>query len=324
MTFAHILHNSGFHDPAALADRVAAWRAVFDAERPDLILCEHSPTALVAARGFPTIRVVIGTGFTCPPALAPLPCLRRWVQHDPEELARDEQIVLGTVNHVLHADGQPPAPTLARLFMDADALVLRTLPELDHYPARPGCRYAGVWANDRGNDLGWLTDRRPRVFAYLKPTAGIGEVLAAVGRVGGEVVAHVPGLAAADATTARAAGVRLLDQPADIRIAGGECDLAVLNGTHGTTVGVLLAGKPVVQVPIYLEQVLVALRTVALGAGRIASRADPQAVAEAVREVYANPLYRAAARRFARRYERFDPRAAVRSLADRLETLGSG
>lgn len=227
------------------------------------------------------------------------------------------------MNHVLRARGQPPAPTLARLFADANALVLRTLPELDHYPARPGGRYAGVWPTDGGDDPEWATGRRPRVFAYLKPTPGIGEVLAAVGSGGGEIAAYVPGLSAEDAATARAAGVRLPDRPADMRAVAERCDLAVLNGTHGTTAAVVLAGKPIVQVPIYLEQVLVALRTVALGPGRIASRADSRAVADAIREVWVHPSYRAAAERFARRYQRFDPRAAVRSLADRLDALGS-
>ena len=78
----------------------------------------------------------------------------------------------------------------------------------------------------------------------------------------------------------------------------------VLNGTHGSTAAVLLAGKPVVQLPIYLEQVVLARRTAALGAGRLASRADPRAVAAAVEEVHANPAYRAAAGRFARRRSR--------------------
>ena len=322
MTFAHVLYNSGFHDPVLLADRLAAWRAVFTAEHPDVILCEHSPAALVAARGFPAARVVIGTGFTCPPDLTPLPCLRHWLTHDPRELARDEGAVLATVNGALRVHSLPALLTLACLYGDADATILRSFPELDPYPMRRGVRYWGAWLGIAGDDPGWQTGCRPRIFAYLKPMSGIGDVLAAVAQVGGEVVAYVPGLPAADQTAARAAGVRLLERPANIQAAAQGCDVAILNGTHGTTAAVLLAGKPIVQLPIYLEQVLTALRTVTLGAGRIAARADPGAVLEAVREVHSNPNYRAAAERFARRYRQFEPQAAVRSLADWLEARG--
>ena len=51
-SFAHILHNVGWDSEVGLGGLVDAWRAIYEMVKPDVIVCEHSPTALLAARGF--------------------------------------------------------------------------------------------------------------------------------------------------------------------------------------------------------------------------------------------------------------------------------
>ena len=51
-TFAHIMFNIGFGDVDALNTMVDAWRNLIEMVGPDLILIDHSPTALLAARGY--------------------------------------------------------------------------------------------------------------------------------------------------------------------------------------------------------------------------------------------------------------------------------
>src|SRR5690348_11039341 len=52
-TFAHVLAEVGWDDPRQLAARTQAWRNIYALTRPDLIVFDHSPTALLAARGVP-------------------------------------------------------------------------------------------------------------------------------------------------------------------------------------------------------------------------------------------------------------------------------
>src|SRR5437764_11706080 len=67
LTFPHILHNVGFGDDTELAALASAWRNLIEAVRPDVVVCDHSPTALLALRGVPPRRALIGTGFCCVP-----------------------------------------------------------------------------------------------------------------------------------------------------------------------------------------------------------------------------------------------------------------
>jgi hypothetical protein len=71
--FAQILGNIGFASAPMLATLFAAWNTIFDAVRPDLVVADHSPTALLALRGRPIRRVNMGLGFFCPPDAFPLP-----------------------------------------------------------------------------------------------------------------------------------------------------------------------------------------------------------------------------------------------------------
>src|SRR5208337_1246155 len=73
LTYAHVLHNIGFDDPRPLAGLMEGWRSLFMAIRPDFVVFEHSPTALLAARGLAVRKMLIGTGFTIPPPVYPFP-----------------------------------------------------------------------------------------------------------------------------------------------------------------------------------------------------------------------------------------------------------
>lgn len=51
LSMAHILHNVGFADWEELASRVRGWSTPFELVRPDLVVVDHSPTALLAFAG---------------------------------------------------------------------------------------------------------------------------------------------------------------------------------------------------------------------------------------------------------------------------------
>ncbi len=167
-TFADLLHNVGFGDAAELAARVDAWRGLIDSIAPDLIVFDHSPTALLAARGGKARRVLLGDSFCCPPDCAPFPDLRPWLGANPQALLQREEAVLENVNRVLRLRGQPALARLGQLYGEVDAVVLTTLAEFDHYPHRGGARYRGPWMPEGGEPPAWPGGSGKKVFAYLK------------------------------------------------------------------------------------------------------------------------------------------------------------
>ncbi len=88
---------------------VQAWKNIYRAVQPDVIVFDHSPTALLAAHGTPVRRALLGAGFFCPADQSPLPNLRPWTSPDPAQLALDEACVLNHINLVLSTARQPAA-----------------------------------------------------------------------------------------------------------------------------------------------------------------------------------------------------------------------
>lgn len=106
-SYPQILLHTAFHDLDELKSRVQAWRALYMLLEPDILVCDHSPTALLAARGLPIHSVATGNGFVMPPDASPLPELRHWEAVDPQELARDEAKALDLANAVLKSTSAP-------------------------------------------------------------------------------------------------------------------------------------------------------------------------------------------------------------------------
>ena len=106
-SFAQILANVGFGQLDELGTLVEGWCNLYHAVCPDVIVFDHSPTALLAARTVPARRVLLGTGFFCPADQTPLPNLRNWTSPDPAQLEHDEAGVLDRINTILAQWRQP-------------------------------------------------------------------------------------------------------------------------------------------------------------------------------------------------------------------------
>ena len=143
-TFAHILHNIGFHDVADLRARTDAWAALYELINPDVIVFDHSPTALLASARREVKRLTIGTGFCCPPHCEWFPNWRPSVKRDPRQLRQDESRVRDVVNELLATWRRPPLNSLSELYARVDDTVLTTFPELDHYQPPREADYWGT------------------------------------------------------------------------------------------------------------------------------------------------------------------------------------
>ena len=324
MTFAHVLQDNGFGGDAEAGELAGAWRALYQKVRPDLIVFDHAPMALLGARGLAVRRVTIGSGFCVPPDQSPLPNLRSWKAADPELLFQDEQNVLATANRVLGGWGLPALSRITQLYSEVDETLLVTFQELDHYQERTGARYFGPLIEAGGAVPQWPGGGGARIYAYLKMLPTLPAILEVLRRLGHPTIVLLD--KGHEAVRRFECGtLRIEHQHLDIARAGGECDLAILNANHGTTAAVLMAGKPILQLPIYLEQALLARATAGrLGAGLDAGHRDPRQVQERLEAMLGTDRFGEAAARFAGRHSRLDPTRQRGEMLGCIEELLRG
>ncbi len=319
-TFAEILYNSGCENAERLKALVSKWRTLFEDLQPDVLVAEFSPIAFLAAQGLDMKRVQMATGHAWPPNVAPLPDLCPWRNNYPERLAMIEQRVLDALNAQLPQMGQPNIAYVAELFTRADLQLLTTFPELDHYQSREGGNYVGNWSHLQGAAPQWPAGESPSVFAYLKSPLAISTVLRELARRGIATLAFVPdqdelGL------PSNWGSVRITREPVDIAQVAADCDLAVLHTGHGTTMQILLAGKPILALPLLGEQGIVAQNVVRLGAGVSAEADNPPEIVRGLEALLSDNRYATAAKAFQDKYADFDRTTQIEQVIERLAGL---
>ena len=314
-----LLQIVGFSDRQLLLNLTDAWRALFDLVKPDLIVFDHSPTALLASRGLAAKRVLVGSGFFCPPDQHPLPNLRPWINTDLDALLQHELAVLQSMNWVLAAQDQPPLKRVAQMYAEVDEVLLTTFGELDHYATRRDGRYWGAWTEVAGVPPEWPAGSGKRIFAYLKPFPQIADFLELFKRLGHRTIVHPDGIGPEIQRRFEGGGIHFESRPVDLRRVGRECDLAVLNGNHGSTIALLLSGKPSLHIPLTLEQVIFARAVARLGAGFDVS-SKPDKVASHLQAALAGQ-FTPGAEHFARKYADFNAEDQMRRMASRVKQL---
>lgn len=322
-TMADVLVSCGHGDASHLAGLVAAWQSLIDASGCDVVIADHAPTALLAARAARVPAVHIGHGFSVPPRLSPLPVFRDWARPPPAHAADVDAQVLRQVNTVLVDAGAAPLDHLCDLFYPERTL-LCTWPELDHYGglgrsegeyAGPDCEYAP------GIEPTWPTGTGPHVLAYLRRShSGHADVLRALAASGLPTLCYLPG--EGDAPV-HAPTLHISHQPLDLRLALPRCSLMVCHAGQATVAQALRLGIPVLMLPEHAEQHLIARQVERSGAGvNAALQPQPAPYASLIAAmVRQDGPHAQAARALAQRHAAFDPAALTGRIVEAAESL---
>jgi hypothetical protein len=321
--YADLLLRTGYAEPGLLPRLLRAWLALYERQRPALVISEFAPTAMLAAQLSGRRHAVIGCGFTLPPRTSPMPRLRPWVEVPAARIAVSEARALGIINDALAGLGGRTLGALEQS-LAADAGFLCSFPEFDHYGERPGAEYYGnIYLTGIGAPPAWPgPPGAPRVFAYMRAnTPGFLPVLHALARRGVQTVLHTDRLPPAIAARLPAGGLSVSHAPVRLDLALPAC-AAVICYSPNTAAAALLAGRPVVLLPQHVEQAMVADRLARQGLALVVpSGAGAAEYDAALRAVLEDPRHRAAARRFAARYHGYDPAEPAAAIGESCEEL---
>lgn len=281
-TLTDTLARLGLRDPDGVATVLRGWRAILDAERPDLMVCDYSPLAAVAARGRCRIMQA-GTAYCLPPSnLAEMP-----LQHDFAPPRHTDAEVMGALNTALAGEGMAPLERIGALFAGDDVFV-RTFPLIDPYA---DLRTRDAEGPVLAAPIGPAREDARTVFAYLHPeVAGRADVLAALVALGPALEIHVPRAGSLITGPLATAGARVHERPVAIGAALAGSRLVLHQGSAGIASEALLAGVPQFTLSLHVEHYLNAEALAAAGVSRHVPLFDPAArlAGESLRAMYAD------------------------------------
>jgi hypothetical protein len=299
----HVLKNQGFADPEGLSGRFMAWLALYEMWQPELIVSDHSPTAVFAAQHYRGAKLVMsGSGFTIPPHQHPFKAFPIAPYFTREALLEEEQDFLEWhINPLVQAIGGSRYGRLCDAF-EVDARWICQFREIDHYPEREAATYLGTGRSPAGESPIWPTGKGSKVFAYLKPHKDLVTLLDVIRQMGLPTLIKGDRLPAGIEQQFSGANIKFVDNLQDMTEVAGICDLGVTNGNVSTTTQFLLAGKPVLMMPLHIEQSITSKVIEGIGGGIAVDYLHKQSFSypAALAELTATGnRYRQAAREFA-------------------------
>lgn len=276
-TYAQNLLRNGYWHRESLQDQLKGWLGVFEACQPDLVVAEHAPSALLAVRKAGLPRAAIGTGFSLPSLMTPMAGLQPWFTLPEHHLLKIEREFLDCVNPALADVGAAPLAAVSEIFEGAERF-LCTLPELDHYGARPDERYYGpVLYTSESFEADWPSDNRDNILVYLRPESRFFHpIIELLKEMRLPAVAFAPGVSEAERRRLGGETLSISPHPVNLKTAAVHCRLMIGHGGHNTGALMLLAGVPLFICPMQLEQAVWAYRICAQGLGAMVNFLDPE------------------------------------------------
>lgn len=320
-TYAEILLACGYARADTLQPLVDGWLEGFAALRPDFIVEDYGPTALLAGHIAGIRRARCANGFAMPPKQAPLPSFRYDLEVPASRVLDSEARALESVNTVLARHGKPALARLADMLV-CDEEFLCTLPELDHYGNRPPSGYWGPRVRFHvGREVEWPKGQGPCILLYLHGSLMIDALLQVLSTRRCRMVAYVTDLSPQHRALLEAPGRLIADEMVRIDRLMPGCDLVVSHG-GGISPGTMLAGVPQFVLPQHYEQLITARRIEQMGVGGwVSTEAGAEVVQRVLDAVLSQPRFRSAAQAFAARYRTFSPEEQKRRIVQRIEEL---
>ena len=320
-SYAHLMHNLGFAELRGLFALTRAWRHIYHYAQPDLVIFDHSPTALLGARSLPFKRIISGSGFLLPPAGFPMPMMRYWLDYDQEKLIKEEQRVLANANNVLQALNVPPLNNLGELFT-ADKQFLLSFKELDHYPDRINGNYLGMFAqSNHGITPDWPAGITKKVYAYIHAHQSTEALLTVLAQGNFASIIYAPDVPNSLKNKYQSEKLRFSAQALDLQRVAADCHIAITNATFATTTAFLLHGIPVLVIPTNLERTMLTRRLDELGASVTVKPDNPDALKPAIHALFTANKYGEAAKAFSARYQRMNLNWQTEKMTNEIEDL---
>ncbi|MDF1628923.1 MAG: hypothetical protein P1U78_03915 [Alcanivoracaceae bacterium] len=314
---ADLLAMNGFLDLDSLQGRHHAWRQLAALLKPDVLIADHSPGALLMARALSIPAIHTGTGFSLPPERRPV--LFPGFEAAPNIVRED--VLLPHFNALIEQDGGTPLCMLADLYNRVEKKFLLTFEEIDHLGPRTGLRYLGANVPSDGEEPEWPAAGKQKVFAYLKPFPAIDQFLQTVNDMDLSLLMFPDRVDPAILRRHQSSNIRFVSQRQNMRALMEQSALLAFNGNHGTAAAALLAGVPMLGLPLHQEHEGCCRRIIASNLGTALFRNQPKKIRPMLESLINNPEQKRTSMEVSQRYQGFDYQDSVAYMVTATEEL---
>ncbi len=323
ISYADIISRCGYDCEESLLPLVRQWRQQFQDCKTELLIADHSPTALLAARTLNLPAATLGAGFFSPPLEYPMPSLTPWLNTQPFFLKSIEDDVLNVINGVLSQFDAPGLDYLYQLF-EVDENFLCTFPELDHYDRRSSDDFWGPQFDvSNGVAALWPGNYQRNIFVYtMHHYSFLQRFLVSFGEVEANFLVHCAGMSAETANQYTQKNICFSPDPVQLKSIENRADLVICHAGHGTVAASLLMGIPLLLLPTQLEQLLLANKLSALKLSAVIDMRDVQPdFVQSIKFSLNNDECRRRVSMFANHYADFDSDAQLENIAIACEKI---
>lgn len=315
-TYSEMLLNLGYREIGELSLMVSAWRRLFDCIRPNTLVFDHSPTAIIAARGLPCQQVSIGHGFYVPRDEYPLAPLAPWENLSHTERLRIDDLTINNINQTLGKFGQTKIDRVGEIFTDLKLNIFTTFKELDHNGPRD-VNYVGSLSTGASQshtlEPSWPAGNGNKVFVYLKPMPGLELIFHMLSSHNAQTIAVLDGADTCSFQGEVFPGIYFCNTPISLVNICKTCDLAITNASHATMCQFLLQGVSQMLIPLTLEQAILSSKIKSRGAGLDGARNQIEEVLKHLSWLLEYPRKLGGALAFQRSYISWNIESAVES-----------
>lgn len=295
-SFADAVALVGYQEPEKLFGACLRSMSLLLQFKPDLIIADWAPTLRLVSKGRIPM-VIVGNGYSVPPAGKLLPPIRPWAATVPASSRVNEARLLAAINRANEEFGAPATD----FFSDAlqgDHTFVCTLTEFDPY--RTSRNQKTTWPFNVPAGLSdTVRDAQNDVFCYLHAAhPALKEVLGALKQSNLRSEIFVRGADPRVIASQSRDTATIHTTPADLRYVLPRTRVILHHGGLGTAYAGLAAAIPQLVIPDQLEQQVTSVGLESFGSStRLPARPRQEDIASALNELVTDQKFATAARK---------------------------
>jgi hypothetical protein len=255
--------RAGFHKSGMARQLIDEWAALWARTGADAAILDYAPSAAYALHFLGLPFLTLGTGF-CTPSQAQEPdCFSPWDAQAKLAAQASHRLVTDTFLDLRRSLGSAAPEHMLELFTP-QRVAMCTFAPMDHWarPVEQTVYHGVIWSLSHQAVLPWYQDDKLlRVFCYLNAEADfVMSWLQALHALKLDVIAVTPGLTEDQILSLQRPGLQLSRTPLDMATVLKECGSCITQGGLSVTAASLWYGVPLLILPRYAEQALLARR----------------------------------------------------------------